>query len=433
MVEISPQALVGDNVPYRHMRGEDIAMAPRILAIDDSPMMLKLVRDALTRGGYEVVTAESAKEALRLLDKTQVQLIVTDVMMPEMDGYELVRILRRRPDTAHLPILMLTAQDTLDAKVKGFEAGADDYLTKPFDPVELQVRVQVLLRRATAAVQPAETVEGKAIAVFSLRGGVGVSTVAANLAVALAQLWGTPTALVDLALTAGQSALLLNLSLRHTWADVADIPAEELDGEVIERVLLPHDSGVHVLAGPVRPEQAELVTAAHVEQALTLIKRRFHYVVLDLPHDFTETTLAGLDAAHEILLLLTPELAAVRAVAAALEAFRALDYPEDQIHLVQVWTFKRPGLPRQELEDALRHPIRWVVPYMAEAVVNAINRGQPLALGDPKSPVRAMFEDWAFALSKPEHRLHRPEHPTEVWRRLAKRMRARRRKMKKAK
>ena len=400
-------------------------MTPRILVVDDSPMMLKLVKDTLERGGFEVLTALSGKEALKLLDRTQVDLIITDVMMPEMDGYALTQLLRRRPDTAHLPILMLTAQDSLDAKVKGFQAGVDDYLTKPFDPTELQMRVQVLLRRAKALAAPFEEIPGKIIAVFSLRGGVGVSTIAVNLAIALAQVWGLPTALTDLALVAGQSALMLNLSLHHTWADLAETAAEEIDGEMVEKALLPHSSGVHVLASPPLPHQAELVTADHVKQVLGLLQRRFHYVVLDLPHDFSETTLAALDMATEILVTLAPDLASVRATVAALEAFQSLDYADEQIHLVLNWVFKRPGLPRKELEGLFQRPIRWVMPYMAEATVNAINHGRPLALGDPKSPIRALFEDWAFLLSKPEHRLHKPQHPTETWLRVVKRLKQR--------
>ncbi len=399
-------------------------MAPRILAVDDSPMMLKLVKDTLERGGYEVLTASSGKEALKLLDRAQVDLIITDVMMPEMDGYTLTQLLRRRPDTATLPILMLTSQDSLEAKVKGFQAGVDDYLTKPFEPTELQMRVQVLLRRAKAA-PAAEEVPGKTIAVFSLRGGAGVSTIATNLAVALAQLWGVPVALVDLALVAGQSALLLNLSLHHTWADLAEKAVEEIEGDMVEQVLLPHASGVQVLASPPLPHQAELVTGEHVKRVLDLLQRRFHYVVLDLPHDFSDPTLSALDMATEILLVLSPDLGSVRATVAALEAFETLEYDPERIHLVQNWVFKRPGLPRKEIEDLFHRPIRWVLPYMAEAVVNAINHGRPLALGDPKSPVRALFEDWAFLLSKPEHRLHRPEHPTETWLRVAKRFRKR--------
>ncbi len=405
----------------------------RILVVDDSPLILKMVEQALSRAGYEVHTAGSAREALMVLDNQRFDLIIADVMMPEIDGYELCRLLRRRADTASLPILMLTAQDSLDAKIRGFEAGADDYMTKPFEPAELLMRVQVLLRRAGQTKTPAvASAKGRVLAPFSLRGGVGVSTVAANLAVALAQLWGQSTVLVDLSLTAGQSALMLNLSLRHTWANLAEIPPEELDGEVVESVLLPHTGGVYVLAAPLRPEEAERVTEAHVQRTLDLLRHRFHYIVLDLPHDFRDTTLAGLDTADIVLLLMAPELASIRAVAAALDAFAALEYPNEKIHLTLNWLFKRPGLPRQEIENTLKRNIRWVLPYLGEAAIAALNRGQPLALESPTHPARLLFEEMAFHLSKPEHRLQRPTAPTATWKRLAQRLRARRAKGSKA-
>src|SRR5262249_40250695 len=155
------------------------------------------------------------------VDALMPDLIILDVMMPHLNGYEVCRQLRRRPTLAQRPIMMLTAQDSLEERINGLEAGADDYMCKPFEAAELQARVKALLRRATPiSVEPAALGrQGKVIATFSLRGGIGVSTLAANLAIGLAQLWGQPTALVDLALTAGQSALMLNLALRNSWSD----------------------------------------------------------------------------------------------------------------------------------------------------------------------------------------------------------------------
>ena len=108
------------------------------------------LRRALTASGYEVFKAASGPEALRQVDDIRPDLIILDVMMPEMDGYEVCRRLRNTATTARLPIMMLTAQESVEEKVRGFEAGADDYMTKPFQPPELQARVKVLLRRALA-------------------------------------------------------------------------------------------------------------------------------------------------------------------------------------------------------------------------------------------------------------------------------------------
>jgi len=116
-----------------------------ILVVDDDPHIRKLVRVLLQNEGLAVLEAEDGREALRTLDANPVELVVLDIMMPHMDGWELCRELREHYD--HLPLLMLTAKGETAQKVKGFELGTDDYLVKPFDPAELAVRVKALLKR----------------------------------------------------------------------------------------------------------------------------------------------------------------------------------------------------------------------------------------------------------------------------------------------
>ncbi len=393
-----------------------------ILVVDDSEINLKLVSETLSKAGYETFSARSGPEALKQVDDIQPALIVLDVMMPEMDGYEVCRRLRSKPSTARLPIMMLTGQDTLEEKVKGLEAGADDYMTKPFQPAELQARVKVLLRRAGSPQGDTTKLGGKIIAVFSLRGGVGVSTLAANLATGLAQLWEYPVVLVDLALIAGQSALMLNLSPRNTWADLTHTPVEEIDADLVNKLLLPHASGAYVLAAPRSPEQSELVTADKVSRVLTLLGESYHYLVLDLSHDFRDITLAGLDAAHERLALMAPELASVLAMSSTLDVFETLQYPRETVRLVLNQIFERRGLAQKDIEPALKRPIDLVIPCVQDACVRAINVGIPLVLGAPNTPVGALLADLAFSISKEEHRKQRPATPTESWLRVARRL-----------
>jgi pilus assembly protein CpaE len=400
----------------------------RILVVDDSAFNLKIVSATLAPAGYEVVMAGNGRDALERVDAVQPDLIILDVMMPELNGYEVCRRLRRKVTTMHRPIMMLTANDSLEERVNGLEAGADDYMSKPFEAPELQARVKALLRRFTPAkAEPQAALhQGKVIAVCSLRGGIGVSTLATNLAVGLTQLWGLPTALVDLALTSGHSALMLNLSLRHSWADLARAEARDIDANLLDAILLSHPSGTRVLATPARPEQSELLDAEKVARVIGLLKERYEYVVLDLPHDFVETTLAGLDAAHQVLVLLAPEMASVRAAAATLETFGQLDYPRDRVALVLNNTFERGGLARKDIEATLKQPIAFTLPYAAEPLLSAINRGVPPVAELPNKPIGAALEDCALAVSKEEHRRQRPAKPTEAWLRVAQRAQQRR-------
>ncbi len=396
-------------------------MATRILVVNDDPIIIQITAKVLSASGYEVFKATSGPDALRQVDEVRPELVILDVMMPEMNGYEVCRHLRAKAITARLPIMMLTAQESVEEKVRGLEAGADDYVTKPFQPAELQARVKVLLRRALTTEGGATQLAGKVIAAFSLRGGVGVSTLTANLATGLAQMWNCPTVLVDLSLMAGHSALMLNLAQRNTWADLTRMPPDEIDVELVSELLLPHGSGAFLLAAPRKPEDSELVTGERVTRVLTVLRERYHYVVLDLPHDFRETTLAGLDMAHEILAMMSPDLASVLSTASALDIFETLHYPRDIIKLVLNQTFERNALTQKVIEEALKRPFSLVIPH-SDDVPQSVNAGKPVVMTSPSTPVGVVLEDFVFRMSKDEQRKQQPEHPTVAWQRVARRL-----------
>ena len=118
----------------------------KILVVDDTPRNVKLLADLLTVKGYAVVTAASGQEALDKINSEQPDLVLLDVVMPEMSGYEACRKIREIPETRTLPVVMVTALDPSEERVKGIEAGADDFLTKPINQAELLARVKSLLR-----------------------------------------------------------------------------------------------------------------------------------------------------------------------------------------------------------------------------------------------------------------------------------------------
>ncbi len=128
----------------------------RILVVDDEPDAIELIRFNLKASGYEVLTAEDGEEALAKARKFSPDMILLDVMLPEIDGLEVWKILRRDPATASLPIIMLTAKASEIDRVLGLEFGADDYVTKPFSPRELMLRVRNLLKRKESSKEEVE-------------------------------------------------------------------------------------------------------------------------------------------------------------------------------------------------------------------------------------------------------------------------------------
>jgi DNA-binding response OmpR family regulator len=129
----------------------------KILIVDDDPHIRELSRVFLKNNGFEVVEASDGKDALAKLDSVKVDLFIIDIMMPNMDGWDLCRELREAYD---LPILMLTAKGETSQKIKGFELGTDDYLVKPFEPMEMIMRVKALLNRYKISVSQTVQVGG---------------------------------------------------------------------------------------------------------------------------------------------------------------------------------------------------------------------------------------------------------------------------------
>ncbi len=393
----------------------------RILFIDDEPTNHQLVSKALEPLNAQVSFAEDGTSGIARARTLKPDVIITDVMMPDINGYELTRLLRREAQFFSTPIMVLTAQSGLQDKLRAFEFGADDYLSKPFEPAELAARVSALIRRAEMI--PAVSVEkqeAQTIVLHSLRGGTGCSTLAVNIGLSLSSLWGK-TILLDLTMTAGQVALMLNSNLSRTWADVARFQAGEVDIDSLSSIIRVHESGLSFIAAPTFSDEGEALRGETLSAVIALLKENYQYIIADLPHDFSEASLSALDVADTILLVGTPDMASVRATAAALDAYQKLGYPREKVKPILNATFPRSSLVKEKIESAMGMGFVASFPHVPDVVVEAINFGRPLVLEKPNEPISAMLEDFAFFISKNEHKKSKPETPSEAWTRVYKR------------
>ena len=128
----------------------------KILVVEDEKSISKLIRYNLEKAGFETVAAKSGEEAIQILDKQEINLVILDIMLPDIDGLEVCRIVKQNKSLKNIPIVMLTAKAQEVDRVVGFELGADDYVTKPFSPRELVLRIKAIMKRGKVEESPKE-------------------------------------------------------------------------------------------------------------------------------------------------------------------------------------------------------------------------------------------------------------------------------------
>lgn len=395
-----------------------------ILIVDDDPMNLKLVERVLEKENFQIFKAMNGYDAVKLASQVKPDLIIMDVMMPQLDGFAATEQIRLDPEIAHTPILMLTALHTLEEKLKGFNAGADEFLEKPFKPQELVIQVRNLIRKNNKPQQPSQHLNGKIISTFSLRGGTGTSTLAANIATGLSQLWKKEAILADLNFDAGQVDLMLNLPSHTSWADIASQSPIDIDINLIKKIKKDHETGVSIIASPNNYEKIKHITPEHINKTLNVLKEEFHYIVIDLNHNFDPITLEALKMSDEIMIVVTPDFAAVRSTTQILKKFNHLPELQEKTRLVLNWTQKQ-GLSQEEMEKSLSRKFDLIIPHAPIPINNGLNTGKPPVYYHPEHPIGALFEDLSLILSKPEHKSKKPQEPSDSWIRTFDRMRKR--------
>lgn len=263
-------------------------MAEKILIVDDDVDTLRLVGLMLQRQGYQIAAATNGEQGLAKALEEKPDLILLDVMMPDMDGYEVTRRLRKNPTTAATPILMFTAKTQLDDKVTGFEVGADDYLTKPTHPSELQSHIKALLARADkkggeSAVTTQHEQHGYVIGVLSARGGLGVSSLAANLASAIFSRTQADVILAEMVPGHGTLGMDLGIANQKGLTDLLSGNPVELTREKVQSTFMLHNSGLKLMMASENPRDIQLTSQiTHYENLVARLASLARFVVLDM-------------------------------------------------------------------------------------------------------------------------------------------------------
>jgi pilus assembly protein CpaE len=370
----------------------------RILIVDDIAESRDNVAKLLRfEPDVDVVgVADNGEQALDLCERLEPNIVLMDVNMPGMDGITATtRISSRFPNTS---VIMMSVQNEPEYLRKSMMAGAREFLAKPFSLDELveSIRHVNQLNQQTRRVVadshhqhhqpgPSRNRKAKVLTTFSLKGGVGRTTLAANLAVAIRnQHPDKEVAIIDGNLLHGDMGVVLNATEQKSIADVIR-NFHNLDRDLITDILITHSSGVRLLAAPPDAQSGEQVTGEHMRQILQYLINMFDYIIVDTRPSFDEITLTLLDHSDKILLLLTLELSAIKGAKQYLELSDLLGYDHGRISLVINRSTLQAGIPADDVGASLKGEILAKLPDEPLLAMRAINEGVPVVQSAPAS------------------------------------------------
>lgn len=374
------------------------SMAERILVVDDDPNALRLIGYALQRQGYEVIAAQEGQEALAKAESEKPDLIILDVMMPTMDGYQVLRHLRDNPSTARVPVILFTAKSQVEDKIIGFEAGADDYLIKPVTPAELIARVRALLLRSSYT--PLVTDQTQVIGFLGVKGGVGTTSVAINLAVAISQR-NKQVALIECQPYMGTAARQLGLRSCSTLASLGKLEAHAIDQASVEACVTMHYSGVRVIPAPIKLEAGTCpITPAHAQALLKHLDNLAETVILDLGSQLTPTVRQFLGHCDHVILVTDADGIALQLTKTILQERENLGVRPGAVSNVVVVNRVRMAaeMTRLEIEEKLDQELLAFIPPVPELFRQGAHEGHPAILIQPEGLHAAMIRQLADAL-----------------------------------
>ncbi len=382
-------------------------MAEKILIVDDDLDTLRLVGLMLQHQGYRIIAASSGIQAIALSQGDKPDMVLLDIMMPDMDGLEVARKLRSDPATNNIPIIMFTAKTQVDDKVQGFEAGADDYLTKPTQPRELFAHVKAVLARgkkssAPVVPQAQSKTRGYVTGVMAVKGGLGVSTLVLNLGISLQARSKKDVIVAEFRPGEGSIALDLGYLNPLGLTNLLQQPPEKLSQAMIEGELFLHKSGVRLLLSSYEPGDAKFISAVdHFDAIARYLAYSASHVVIDLGAGLTPLTNRILTHCDELIVVLEPIPNTIIRTQMLIAELAKKGFGEGRVSTVlynRHRTEMQYSLAQVQMEFS--HPISIVFTAAPELIYQSSKSNVPLVIQHPDNLTSQQFAKLADNITK---------------------------------
>lgn len=376
------------------MRAAGVNRASRLVVVDSDNRARDYVRGAFSEREIRVIgEAEDVKSGMRFIRGLQPDVVLIE--LPE-NASETIEALRKiKEELPDVGIILSRHSPSPELILSAMRAGAQEFVSRPIDGPELEKAIDHVLRQRARTAPPGST-RGTIISVFSSKGGVGGTSVSANLAVALASQHDGRTAVVDLNLQIGELGLMLNQPPRYNLTDA--FVDGRMDDARLGSVLSQHESGLEVLTVATSPEIGEEITRHHLVDLFGRLAVMYDFVIVDVGRHLDDRTVEVLELSDEILLLTTLDVPAVRNASRYLAMLERLEIDRARIRLVVNRIDKRARLGLRDVESALGVDTSWAIPNDFEPVSTGIDHGTPAVLRSRRSKVAKSVRQFAESL-----------------------------------
>ena len=362
-------------------------MAEKILVVDDDIETLRLVGLMLQRQGYQIVAANNGSQALASAKTEQPDLILLDVMMPDMDGYEVTRQLRADSVTANIPILMFTAKSQVDDKVTGYDSGVDDYLTKPTHPAELTAHVKVLLSRGAKTRTSNQLLErGQVAAVLSSRGGTGSSSIALNVGISLVSKTNAKVIAAEVHPGLGNWGLELGINKAEGFNHCLEMKTNEITAETVKEELVTHSSGLFLLLSSYSfKDVGQVQSIPQMEAVINQMSVLADYVLLDIGNNIFPGIDRVLALCNEAIVVVEPHPVTVLRTKTLLEDLFEKGFGKSRLITTVLNNRVRSDMQMSwtQVQEALEQPISQVISPVPEMAYKAAVQNLALSMVQP--------------------------------------------------